>query len=58
VESPSPGDLADAIVRVHEAGDALRESTLAWFRRNAERLSLAHSLAVVSQTYSAVSTRS
>ena len=58
VESSSPRDLADAIVRVHEAGDALRESTLAWFRRNAERLSLAHSLAVVSQTYSAVSTRS
>jgi|tagenome__1003787_1003787.scaffolds.fasta_scaffold20896377_2 glycosyltransferase involved in cell wall biosynthesis len=57
-ESSSPGDLADAIVRVHEAGEALRAATLAWFGRNEERLSLAHSLAIVSQTYSAASTRS
>jgi glycosyltransferase involved in cell wall biosynthesis len=51
--SASAQDLADAIVRVHEAGQALRESTAAWFARNAERLSLAHSLDVVAETYRA-----
>jgi len=56
--SASPADLAGAIVRVHEAGEALRESTLAWFRRNAERLSLAHSLEIVSEAYSPASVRS
>jgi glycosyltransferase involved in cell wall biosynthesis len=49
--SASAEDLAAAIVRVHEAGAALRESSLAWFRRNEERLSLAHSLDVVSAAY-------
>jgi len=49
--SASPEDLAAAIVRVHEAGPALRESTLAWFRRNETRLSLVHSLDVVSAAY-------
>jgi glycosyltransferase involved in cell wall biosynthesis len=43
--------LAEAIVRVHEAGLALRRSTAAWFDENAERLSLEHSLAVVLQSY-------
>ncbi len=50
--SASPEDLAGAIVRVHEAGDELRESTLEWFKRNATRLSLAHSLEVVLRSYS------
>jgi glycosyltransferase involved in cell wall biosynthesis len=47
----SPEDLADAIVRVHAAGPALRRSTAAWFGRNAERLSLASSLSVVLAAY-------
>jgi glycosyltransferase involved in cell wall biosynthesis len=50
-ESASPEDLAAAILRVHEAGPALRESTADWFARNAERLSLAHSIDVVSDAY-------
>ena len=32
--------IAEAIVRVHEAGISLRESTAAWFAANAEHLSL------------------
>jgi len=52
VPSPSPDDLSAAIVRAHEAGQSLRESTLAWFKRNAERLSLESSLQVVLRTYS------
>jgi glycosyltransferase involved in cell wall biosynthesis len=46
-------DLADAIVRVHREGPQLRESTLAWFRRNQERLSLDRSLAIVTREYRA-----
>src|SRR5207244_7024934 len=40
----SPEDLAAAIVAVHSAGHALRESTAAWFARNAPRLALSASL--------------
>jgi glycosyltransferase involved in cell wall biosynthesis len=50
--SAEPADLADAIVRVHEAGGALRESTRDWFARNAPRLSIAGSLQRVSAAYS------
>jgi glycosyltransferase involved in cell wall biosynthesis len=49
--SASADDLARAIVQVHEGGDALRRSTLAWFVRNAERLSLGHSLDLVLSSY-------
>jgi glycosyltransferase involved in cell wall biosynthesis len=49
--SASPEDLAEAIIRVHEAGPALRESTAEWFARNAERLSLANSIDTVAQAY-------
>ncbi len=42
--SASAEDLAAAIVRVHEAGRTLRDSTAAWFTRNAQRLSLQSSL--------------
>jgi glycosyltransferase involved in cell wall biosynthesis len=49
--SASPDDLAEAILRVHEAGPALRESTADWFARNAQRLSLTHSLDVVADAY-------
>jgi glycosyltransferase involved in cell wall biosynthesis len=50
-DSASPEDLAAAILRVHEAGPALRQSTADWFARNAERLSLAHSIDIVSAAY-------
>ena len=53
VPSASPEDLAAAILRVHEAGDALRRSTLAWFRANEERLSLRGSLDAVLRSYGA-----
>ena len=50
-ESATPEDLAAAIVRVHEGGEALRESTAAWFARNARRLSLESSLQSVASSY-------
>ena len=54
--SAEPVDLADAIVRVYQAGPALRESTRDWFRRNAQRLSIASSLERVSAAYSELHT--
>jgi hypothetical protein len=47
----SPDDLAAAIRRVSDAGPELRSSTLAWFRRNAEGLSLETSLQRVLDAY-------
>ena len=44
-------DLAEAIVRVHAGGTAMRASTADWYRRNAERLSLGHSLEAVVGAY-------
>ena len=49
--SASAADLAAAIVRVHEAGPALREATARWFERNARRLSLSSSLEKVAAAY-------
>jgi glycosyltransferase involved in cell wall biosynthesis len=49
--SPSPDDLAAAIVRVHAEGETLRASTASWFAQNAERLSLRHSLDEISRRY-------
>jgi glycosyltransferase involved in cell wall biosynthesis len=51
--APSAGaeDLAAAIVRIRDAGFPLRESTLEWFRRHAERLSLDSSLQLVLAEY-------
>jgi hypothetical protein len=43
--------VADAIVRVHQAGGALRQSTAHWFAENAEKLSLESSLATVLAGY-------
>jgi glycosyltransferase involved in cell wall biosynthesis len=43
--------IADAIVRIHEAGLGVRESTLRWFAENSERLSLGQSLSVVLEAY-------
>ena len=51
--SADPSALAAAIVRVHEAGPALRLSTCAWFARNAARLSLEQSLETVVASYAA-----
>ncbi len=42
--SASPEDLAAAIIRVHDAGRTLRDSTAAWYQHNARRLSLESSL--------------
>jgi glycosyltransferase involved in cell wall biosynthesis len=51
VMRPDPEAIADAILRVHDAGLELRESTSAWFARNAERLSLESSLRRVLEIY-------
>jgi glycosyltransferase involved in cell wall biosynthesis len=48
---PDPDTIAQAIVRVHEAGMAMRESTAAWFAENAKRLSLESSLTTVLASY-------
>jgi glycosyltransferase involved in cell wall biosynthesis len=49
--SAEAGAVADAIVRVHAGGAALRQSTAAWFAANAEQLSLESSLRVVLASY-------
>jgi glycosyltransferase involved in cell wall biosynthesis len=49
--SASPEDLAAAILRVRDAGPALRERTAAWFERNAPRLSIESSLRTVLSYY-------
>jgi glycosyltransferase involved in cell wall biosynthesis len=50
--SAAPSELADAIVRVHEAGPALRASTAAWFEAHAHELSVESSLDRVVEAYS------
>jgi glycosyltransferase involved in cell wall biosynthesis len=50
-DSVEPAELAAAILRVHAAGPALRDSTAAWFERNADRLSLERSLETVLAVY-------
>jgi glycosyltransferase involved in cell wall biosynthesis len=52
VQSADPEAIASAIVRVHEAGIELRESTARWFAENAEELSLESSLQAVIAGYS------
>ncbi len=49
-----PEAIATAIVRVHEAGMAMRESTAKWFEQNAQRLSLESSLQAVLASYGSV----
>ena len=49
--SASAADLAAAILRVREGGDALRASTAAWYAENARSLSLADSLEHVAAAY-------
>jgi glycosyltransferase involved in cell wall biosynthesis len=46
-----PEAIAAAIVKVHEAGVAMRESTARWFAENAQRLSLESSLRAVLANY-------
>jgi glycosyltransferase involved in cell wall biosynthesis len=43
--------IADMVARIYEAGMPLRNSTAAWFERNARRLSLESSLQVVLESY-------
>jgi len=52
-----PESVAEAIVRVNDAGIALRKSTVSWFAENRERLSLEHSLAIVLDSYADPSAR-
>jgi glycosyltransferase involved in cell wall biosynthesis len=49
--SAEPPQLANAIVRVHEAGGTLRASTARWFAENATWLSLESSLRKVLDSY-------
>jgi glycosyltransferase involved in cell wall biosynthesis len=49
IAAADPDELAAAIVRVREAGSSLRNSTLAWFKQNEQRLTLESSLAAVSE---------
>jgi glycosyltransferase involved in cell wall biosynthesis len=49
--SADPAELGEAIVRVHHAGSAMRETTLDWYRRNERRLSLESSLTSVLESY-------
>ncbi len=51
--SAEPEDMAGAIVAVHQAGRALRDSTSAWFAANAERLSLQRSVQIAVEAYGA-----
>ena len=51
-ERADPETIAEAIVRVHEAGIAARESTARWFAENSEQLSLESSLRRVLEIYS------
>jgi len=50
----SSATLASAVVEVRDRGEGLRESTLAWFARNAARLSLDSSLETVAGSYGAL----
>jgi glycosyltransferase involved in cell wall biosynthesis len=53
VPRADPESVADAIVRVHEAGIAMRQSTVRWFAENAGWLSLESSLRKVLDVYDA-----
>jgi glycosyltransferase involved in cell wall biosynthesis len=51
----SSGELADALLRVVDAGPTLRASTAEWFAENAGALSLEGSLALVVRSYAEAS---
>jgi glycosyltransferase involved in cell wall biosynthesis len=52
-DSASPADLGAAIVKVHAAGAALRQSTVAWYEAHASELALDTSLDAVAAGYAA-----
>lgn len=52
-----PEAVADAIVRVYQAGLGMRESTVRWFAENADWLSLESSLRTVLESYARPSAR-
>jgi glycosyltransferase involved in cell wall biosynthesis len=52
-----PQAIAEAIVRVHEAGASMREGTERWYARNAQRLSVESSLRTVLAGYERPSAR-
>jgi glycosyltransferase involved in cell wall biosynthesis len=57
--SAGPDDLEAAVLRVLDAGPAMRETTAAWFERNAAQRSLERSLEIVAAAYAGdVSARS
>jgi glycosyltransferase involved in cell wall biosynthesis len=51
VASADPRTLGEAIVNAIERGEVLRASTLEWYRRNRDRLSIEDSLAKVEVSY-------
>jgi glycosyltransferase involved in cell wall biosynthesis len=51
-ESPQPEVLAKALIKVIDGGEALRASTLDWYERRRDELSIESSLAVVEGSYS------
>ena len=55
--SADPELLADAVVRVAEGGSELRSSTIDWYRRHREQLSLESSLREVEKSYSPAARR-
>jgi glycosyltransferase involved in cell wall biosynthesis len=50
-KSAEPGDLAAAVVRVIHQGEALRRSTLEWYRAHTDDLSIQGSLAKIREVY-------
>ena len=56
-DSAEPEALGAAIVRVHEAGEALRASTAAWYARHARELTLDASLDAVAARYRSIARR-
>jgi glycosyltransferase involved in cell wall biosynthesis len=51
VDSVEPAVLAEAILRMRDEGQPLRERTAAWFARNVDRLRLERSLDAVAESY-------
>lgn len=49
--STSAADLSEAILEIHRQGRSLRESTAAWFQRNAPRVALSRSVEQVAEIY-------
>jgi glycosyltransferase involved in cell wall biosynthesis len=52
-ETADPGAIADAIVKVVRGGSTLRDSTLGWYERHRDQLSIKSSLGAVEAAYDA-----